>query len=189
MLAPPDDPEKDGYLVIAAQVDDAWKRQDQMAEQIGGSVAGWKVGAAVRAVQLFEGHDAPLPGRIFADRCFDSAAKIPADLFASVKIECEFAFRLMRKLPNRLTPLRPDEIAEALTFHPALELAANRYAPGTNNRLATTFDGIADNGSGGAAVGRNAMREDIAGDELRRMPLMALPRRLRRSTESRFKNP
>ena len=34
---------------------------------IGGDVAGWKVGATVRAVQVFEGHDGPLPGRIFAD--------------------------------------------------------------------------------------------------------------------------
>ena len=45
-----------------------------------------------------------------------------------------------------------DEIADALTFHPAFELAGSRYAPGTGNRAATTFDGIADNGSGGAAV-------------------------------------
>src|SRR5204863_4577572 len=28
----------------------------------------------------------------------------------------------------------------------------SRYAPGTGNRAATTFDGVADNGSGGAAV-------------------------------------
>ena len=47
-----------------------------MAELIGGQVAGWKVGATVRAVQVFEGHDGPLPGRIFADRLFDSPARI-----------------------------------------------------------------------------------------------------------------
>jgi hypothetical protein len=46
----------------------------------------------------------------------------------------------------------PDTLADALTFHPAIELAASRYAPGTGNRAATAFDGIADNGSGGAAV-------------------------------------
>ena len=45
-----------------------------------------------------------------------------------------------------------DQIADALTFHPAFELAGSRYAPGTGNRAATTFDGVADNGSGGAAV-------------------------------------
>lgn len=130
---------------------EAYAIQDRMAELIGGKVAGWKVGATVRAVQVFEGHDGPLPGRVFADRCFDSPAKIPTHLLKGVKVECEFAFRLARDLPKG-TPVSRDEIAGSLTFHPAFELAGSRYAPGTGNRAATTFDGIADNGSGGAAV-------------------------------------
>jgi 2-keto-4-pentenoate hydratase len=131
---------------------EAYDIQDRMAELIGGAVAGWKVGATVRAVQLFEGHDGPLPGRIFADRCYDSPARVPAGLFSGVKVECEFAFRLTRDLPKGTTPIGRAEIANALTFHPAFELAGSRFAPGTGNRAATTFDGIADNGSGGAAV-------------------------------------
>jgi len=131
---------------------DAYAIQDRMAELIGGTVAGWKVGATVRAVQVFEGHDGPLPGRVFADRLFDSGAKILASLFAGVKVECEFAFRLTRDLPKGTTPVSREEIAGSLTFHPAFELAGSRYAPGTGNRASTTFDGIADNGSGGAAV-------------------------------------
>ena len=131
---------------------DAYAIQDRMAELIGAKVAGWKVGATVRAVQVFEGHDGPLPGRVFADRLFESAAKIPAHLFKGAKVECEFAFRLTRDLPKGTTPVTQDEIAPSLTFHPAFELAASRYAAGTGERAATTFDGIADNGSGGAAV-------------------------------------
>jgi 2-keto-4-pentenoate hydratase len=131
---------------------DAYAIQDRMAELIGGEVAGWKVGATVRAVQVFEGHDGPLPGRIFADRLFDSPARIPARLFRGVKVECEFAFRLTRELPQGDGQVTRDQIAEAITFHPAFELAGSRYAPGTGNRAATTFDGVADNGSGGAAV-------------------------------------
>jgi len=131
---------------------EAYAIQDRMAELIGARVAGWKVGATVRAVQLFEGHDGPLPGRIFADRCFDSPAPIPARLLQSPKVECEFAFRLTRDLPDGQEPIRPEALVDALTFHPAIELAATRYAPGTGNRAATTFDGIADNGTGGAAV-------------------------------------
>jgi len=115
-------------------------------------VVGWKVGATVRPVQLMDGHDGPLPGRIFADRCFDSPAQIPAYLFNGVKVECEFAFRLTQTLPTGTKPLCPDGIAKIMTFHPAFELAGSRYAPGTGNRLPTTFDGIADNGSGAAAV-------------------------------------
>jgi len=131
---------------------DAYAIQDRMAELIGGQVAGWKVGATVRAVQVFEGHDGPLPGRIFADRLFDSPARIPASLFRGVKVECEFAFRLTRELPQGAGPVTRDEIAGSIVFHPAFELAGSRYAPGTGNRAATTFDGVADNGSGGAAV-------------------------------------
>lgn len=130
---------------------EAYAIQDRMAELIGGKVAGWKVGATVRAVQIFEGHDGPLPGRIFADRLFDGAARIPASLFKGVKVECEFALRLTRDWKSA-RPIDRDALAAALTFHPAFELAASRYAPGTGNRAATTFDGIADNGSGGAAV-------------------------------------
>jgi 2-keto-4-pentenoate hydratase len=131
---------------------EAYAIQDRMAELIGSEAAGWKVGATVRAVQLFEGHDGPLPGRIFADRCFDSPARVSASLFSGVKVECEFAFRLTRDLPKGTMPVSRAEIADALTFHPAFELAGSRFAPGTGNRAATTFDGIADNGSGGAAV-------------------------------------
>jgi 2-keto-4-pentenoate hydratase len=131
---------------------DAYAIQDRMAALIGGTVAGWKVGATVRAVQVFEGHDGPLPGRIFAERLFDSPAKIPASLFRGVKVECEFAFRLARGLPPGTGPVTRDQIAASLTFHPAFELAGSRFAPGTGNRAATTFDGVADNGSGGAAV-------------------------------------
>ena len=131
---------------------EAYDIQDRMAELIGGQVVGWKVGATVRAVQIFEGHDAPLPGRIFADRLFESPARISASLFKGVKVECEFAFRLTRDLPKGTAPVSRDELAGGLTFHPAFELAGSRYAPGTGNRAETTFDGIADNGSGGAAV-------------------------------------
>jgi 2-keto-4-pentenoate hydratase len=131
---------------------DAYAIQDRMAELIGAKVAGWKVGATVRAVQVFEGHDGPLPGRVFADRLFENDAKIPASLFPGVKVECEFAFRLTRELPAGKGPVTRDQIAGSLTFHPAFELAGSRFAPGTGNRAASTFDGVADNGSGGAAV-------------------------------------
>lgn len=131
---------------------EAYAVQDRMAELIGGRVAGWKVGAAIPAVQRFEGHDGPLPGRIFADRLFDSVARIPARMLAAVKVECEFAFRLAQDIAPSDCPLTLDRLAEQLVFHPAIELSASRYAPGTGNRAATTFDGIADNGSGGAAV-------------------------------------
>jgi 2-keto-4-pentenoate hydratase len=131
---------------------EAYAVQDRMAELIGTKVAGWKVGATVRAVQVFEGHDGPLPGRVFADRLLDSPARFSSKLVRGAKVECEYAMRLTRDLPRTTAPLEPTELAGILTFHPAIELSATRYAPGTGNRAATTYDGIADNGSGAAAV-------------------------------------
>jgi 2-keto-4-pentenoate hydratase len=131
---------------------EAYAVQDRVSKLIATPVVGWKVGATAHAVQLFDGHDGPIPGRIFADRCFDSPAQIPSDLLTNVKVECEFAFRLTRALPHEGAPLSANALAEILTLHTAFELAASRYAPGTGERGATTVDGIADNGSGGAAV-------------------------------------
>jgi 2-keto-4-pentenoate hydratase len=131
---------------------EAYAVQDRMAELIGGRVAGWKVGASVRAVQIFEGHDGPLPGRIFADRLLESPARFPSRLVCGAKVECEFALRLTRDLPRASAPFEPADLADILTYHPAIELSATRYAPGTGNRALTTYDGIADNGSGAAAV-------------------------------------
>ena len=129
----------------------AYAVQDRMAALIGGEVAGWKVGATVPSVQIFEGHDGPLPGRIFADRLFSSPARVPAAPLHGAKAECEFAFRVTRAFPAADGVTR-DALTAAAVFHPAVEIAATRYAPGTGNRAATTFDGIADNGTGGAAV-------------------------------------
>ncbi len=125
--------------------------QDRMAAILGDKVVGWKVGATVRAVQIFEGHDRPMPGRIFADRLFDSPAKLPSKLLPGVKVECEFAFRTTRAVPKGKT-LTAAMLADALVFHPAFEVTGGHYAPGTGNRASTTFDGIADNGTSGAAV-------------------------------------
>ncbi len=129
----------------------AYAVQDRMAELIGQPVAGWKVGATVRAVQIFEGHDGPMPGRIFTDRVFETPARVPANLFAGVKLECEFGFRLTHDLPVG-TIIDASLLADRLAFHPAIELAGSHYAPGTGNRAVTTFDAIADNGTSGAAV-------------------------------------
>lgn len=129
---------------------DAYAIQDHMAEIVGQPVAGWKVGASVPCVQLFEGHDGPLPGRVFANRCFERDATLPAALFHGAKIETEFAFRLTQSLPDRR--IETADLQDKLTFHPAIELSATRYAPGTGNRAATSFDGIADNATSGAVV-------------------------------------
>src|SRR5438105_3878819 len=67
---------------------DAFAIQDRMAEILGDRCVGWKVGAAVPAVQRMEGHDGPITGRLFAARHYTSPAKMSAAMFEGYKIEC-----------------------------------------------------------------------------------------------------
>jgi len=126
--------------------------QDRMAEAIGTPVIGWKVGAAVKAVQFFEGHDGPLPGRVFEDRAFATNGEIPAEMYHGAKVESEFAIELTEALPEGFDRISAADLDGKVVFRPAIELAASRYAPGTGGRAFNTFDGIADNGTAGAAV-------------------------------------
>jgi 2-keto-4-pentenoate hydratase len=131
---------------------EAFAVQDRMAELLGDPVVGWKVGATVKAVQRLEGHDGPIPGRLFASRVFDNPARVPASLFDGYKVECEFAFRFTHDLPLRGRPYAPEEIADRLVFHAGVELAGTRYAQVANGRKPNTHDAIADNGTGGGFV-------------------------------------
>ena len=101
---------------------EAFAIQDRMALLIGDATAGWKVGAAVRAVQELEGHDGPIVGRILASRLHQSPARLPAATYAGGKVECEMAFRLTADLPLADAPYTRDRVAKILVFHPAIEL-------------------------------------------------------------------
>jgi 2-keto-4-pentenoate hydratase len=130
---------------------DAFAIQDRMAEILGDRCAGWKVGAAVRAVQILEGHDGPIVGRLFAPRLYPSPARVPAS-YDGYKIESEFAFRFGKGVPPRARAYTRSELEPQLVLQPGLEISGVRYAIPFGSRKATTHDAIADNGSGGAYV-------------------------------------
>ena len=131
---------------------EAFAVQDRMAELIGDRCVGWKVGAAVRAVQIMEGHDGPILGRLLASRVFDNPGQVPWALFEGCKIESEFAFRFRSAVPARDRAWTREELAPVIVFHPGLEIAGTRYIPDTGGRKFNTHDAIADNGSGGGYV-------------------------------------
>jgi 2-keto-4-pentenoate hydratase len=147
---------------------DAFAIQDRIAEILGDACVGWKVGAAVRAVQILEGHDGPITGRLFAPRLYTSPARIAA-AFDGYKIECEFAYRFARAVPPRTQPYARAELEPGLVLHCGLEVAGTRYAVPAGSRKVTTHDAIADNGTGGAYV----VGEAIAG--WRNLDLATLP--------------
>ncbi|MCC7046686.1 MAG: hypothetical protein IT562_08245 [Alphaproteobacteria bacterium] len=150
---------------------EAYAVQDQIAALLREKAVGWKVGAAIEAVQRFEGHDGPIPGRLFASRLYHSPATIPGQRFGTGhKVECEFGFRVTRDLPATGPKQTRQSILEALVFHPAIEVAGSRYNPGTGGRAQRTFDTIADNGGGGAFVFGPAIK-DWKGIDFDRLPI------------------
>jgi 2-keto-4-pentenoate hydratase len=151
---------------------EAFAVQDRLAELLGEPVAGWKVGAAVRAVQRLEGHDGPIPGRVFAPRVYESPARVPADRYDGYKIECEFAFRFLRDVPARDGGHVRAALEDAIVFLPGPEVAGTRFALGGASRKLTTRDSIADNGTGGAYVTGRAI-DDWRGIDFEHMPIDA----------------
>jgi 2-keto-4-pentenoate hydratase len=151
---------------------DAFAIQDRMAELVGDTCVGWKVGAAVPAVQRLEGHDGPIVGRLLASRMFAHPATVPAALFDGYKVECEFAFRFRDGVPARTRAYTRAELLPLLVLHPGLELAGGRYVAARDGRKATTRDAIADNGAGGGYV-VGAGIEDWKGIAFEALPLDA----------------
>lgn len=131
---------------------DAYSMQDRMAAIIGDRGLGWKLGAAARAVQIADGHDGPIPGRILASRTFQSPASVPASLFNRPKAECELAFRATRRFPPQEQPYDADTIARGLVFLPGIEIGDSRYDLAASTRMGNTYDEIADNGGCGGFV-------------------------------------
>jgi 2-keto-4-pentenoate hydratase len=126
----------------------AYKIQDRLAELLGEKVTGWKIGSSVKAIQEAEGHDGPIPGRMFASGLFASPAQLPAAQFRRSKVECEFAFRLLRSFSASQQGYATDVIVNGLAFHPAVEIAESRIDIEASKRKRHTYDEIADNGGG-----------------------------------------
>ena len=131
---------------------EAFAVQDRMAAILDEPCIGWKVGAAVPAVQAMEGHDGPIHGRLLANRLHTSPAQLPWKPFEGYKVECEFAFRFTARIAARAQPYVSDELKPWLVLHPGLEVAGHRYVLNGPGRKATTYDLIADNGACGAYI-------------------------------------
>lgn len=151
---------------------EAFAVQDRMAELLSERIVGWKVGAAARAVQILEGHDGPITGRLLASRVYSSPAQVSTAMFEGYKIECELGFRFRQAVPARARAYTRAELEPLLVFHPGLELAGTRYAAGTGGRKFTTHDAIADNGTGGAYVVAEGV-EKWQGIDFKQLPIDA----------------
>lgn len=91
-------------------------------------LAGWKIGATGPGGQQLLQVDAPLAGRLLAERLHRSGARITlGDNLMSV-LEVEVAFRMRTSLPPRATPYTQEEVLDAVgSIHPAIEIPDTRY--------------------------------------------------------------
>jgi 2-keto-4-pentenoate hydratase len=138
---------------------EAYAIQDEMASIIGEPVGGWKMGATSPAVQRREGHSGPIIGRLFVSTIYRSPAELPAIRFPHARIEAEFGLRLLDDLPPRDRSYTVEDIVQKVELVPTIEIIGTRFPKGDTAPKLSTYDEIADNGTGiglvvGAAVTR-----------------------------------
>ncbi|WDZ94415.1 hydratase [Herbaspirillum sp. WKF16] len=107
---------------------EAYDIQSRLEARSFAPLAGWKIGATGPGGQQLLNVDAPLAGRLLAERVHRNGAAISlGDSLMSV-IEVEVAFRMRRSLPPRAAPYTQDEVMNAVgSLHPAIEIPDTRY--------------------------------------------------------------
>lgn len=128
---------------------DSYAIQDAMAENLGLTCVGWKLGMSAPGTMRQFNVTAPVPGRIFKECIFEDGAAIPAGHYSGPKVEPEFAVRLKDDLPARETEYTYAEVKAATDgILLCLEIADNRVAMAVPQPLPM----IADNGGFAAYV-------------------------------------
>ncbi|KAF1048830.1 MAG: 2-keto-4-pentenoate hydratase [Herbaspirillum frisingense] len=107
---------------------EAYDIQGRLEARSFAQLAGWKIGATGPGSQQLLNVDAPLAGRLLAERVHRNGATVfLGDSLMSV-IEVEVAFRMGKSLPPRATPYSRDEVMDAVaSVHPAIEIPDTRY--------------------------------------------------------------
>jgi 2-keto-4-pentenoate hydratase len=138
---------------------EAYAIQDEMALIIGEPVGGWKMGATSPAVQRREGHSGPIIGRLFTSTIYRTPAELPANLFPHARVEAEFGLRVLEDLLPRGRPYTVADIVQKVELVPTIEIIGTRFPKGDGAPKLSTYDEIADNGTGiGLVVGAPVAR-------------------------------
>ncbi len=110
-------------------VAEGYQIQTFVAQLSGSRPVGWKIAATSKAGQAHIGVDAPLAGRLLADRVKEDGATVPIAGCIMRVAELEFAFRIGESMTRRNEPFdRIDVMAAVASLHPAIELPDSRYA-------------------------------------------------------------
>ena len=122
-------------------IDNAHAIQDATVAALGDSVAGWKV------LPPIDGRVAR--GVLLRSRVLTSPATVSADQVPLLGVEAEIAFRFDRDLPPRAADYAYEDVAQAVTAFPAIEIVDSRFS---DYRGSALLDRLADCASNGAFV-------------------------------------
>jgi len=120
---------------------EALQIQVSTVEQLGDSVAGWKVGGKINGDLSY--------GVLLASRIVQSGAEVDARDMPLLGMEAEIAFRFLRDAPPRKEAYTYDEVAARVVAFPAVEIVATRYRDYQGTPL---IERVADCMSNGAFV-------------------------------------
>jgi 2-keto-4-pentenoate hydratase len=135
-------------------------------EELGWSVAGWKIAATKADMQRELRTDSPIYGRVFAPLVNPSPVSVEHAKSCSPIPEVEYEARLGADLPPRAKPYTVEEVTEAVaSLHPGIELAECRFV---HDAAFPPLPAILADGAGcGAVVYGPAIKDwkarDIAG--------------------------
>lgn len=141
-------------------VDDVHAIQDATVAALGERVAGWKVSPPIEGRLV--------RGVILSSVVFESPAQVAAARMPMLGVECEIAFRFARDLPRRSTDYSYDEVAQAVTAFPAIEIVDTRF---TDYAATPLLDRSADCVSNGGFV-RGPLQPAWRGRDLRNIEVV-----------------
>ena len=122
--------------------------QAATALRLGEAIGGWKVGATP------DGGVAR--GALLRSRMYETGARVTSSTVPLLGIEAEIAFRFERDMPPRGRAYAYEEVADAVSALPAIEIVDSRFRGYPNAPL---LDRIADCMSNGAFVYGNAQSQ------------------------------
>ena len=131
---------------------EAFEAQNFFYQSINKKTVGWKIGAVAKEVQVEEGYDGPVPGKIFEDTFLQINTNINFNDIPHSNLECEYALKFLRdsKIDNDL-----DKDLNQIKLFTAIDITSTRYEQTSKdkfNKLVQMYLGIADHGNGGRII-------------------------------------
>jgi 2-keto-4-pentenoate hydratase len=138
----------EGLPAVPSSIAEAHAIQDRVAALLGETVGAFKASAQLGSETR--------RGLIFARMIRPSPARIAAAEVPHLCVESEIAFRFIRDLPAREAPYRRDDVADAVTALPAIEVVSSRFR---DIRARMPLEQLADSMVNGALVPGREMRD------------------------------